>query len=235
MISVCIATYNGEHYIERQLRSILSQLGPTDEVVISDDGSTDGTLSVVRAIASPLIHIYVNEGDHGYTPNFENALRHATGDIIFLADQDDEWCEGKVKTMMQLLQTHALAVSDAVVVDDEGRTLAPSFYAERQPRRTWLGNVIKFGYLGCCMAFRREVLKRALPFPANHVLCTHDNWLFLVAKTYYKVAISDARLIRYCRHAGAISSGTENAGRSPWFRIHYRLYLMRHLLQRALR
>lgn len=61
MISVCIATYNGEKYIHRQLESILKQLTDNDEIIISDDMSTDSTLDVIRSIGSPLIHVYINE------------------------------------------------------------------------------------------------------------------------------------------------------------------------------
>lgn len=84
MISVCIATYNGERFIKEQLLSIIGQLSPDDEIIISDDGSADNTLGIVRELNSPLIKIFTNTGEHGYTPNFENALSHAKGDYLSL-------------------------------------------------------------------------------------------------------------------------------------------------------
>ena len=97
MISVCIATYNGEPFIAAQLESIIAQLSPEDEIIISDDGSTDRTLEVVQALDFPCVRILHHEGEHGYVSNFENALRAARGDVIFLSDQDDLWKPGKVE------------------------------------------------------------------------------------------------------------------------------------------
>ena len=233
MISVCMATYNGERFIKRQLKTILEQLGDDDEVVISDDGSTDGTLDVVRSLNSPLIHIYINEGEHGYTPNFENALWHARGEFIFLSDQDDVWLPGKVDVCMKALASCDFVVSDAVIVDAEEQVLYPSFFGQRLHFKGFLGNMLTMGYVGCCMAFRKRVLERVLPFPANHVLCTHDNWFMVVALMYYQVKVTEEKLIAYRRHGDNASSGVENAGASTFFRVRYRLYLLAHLLRRA--
>jgi len=231
MISVCIATYNGATYIKRQLLSILSQLSADDEVVISDDKSTDKTIEAVRALGSPLIHIYENTGKHGYTPNFENALRHATGDYIFLADQDDEWQADKVATMLKALETADFAVSDAVVVDANSNLIADSYFSLRHPYKSLAGNIYKFGYLGCCMAFRRTILAKALPFPADHAICTHDNWLFLVGKAFYRTTVLNDKLIRYYRRGDNASTGGLAPSTTVAFKIKYRLYLLYQLIR----
>lgn len=233
MISVCIATYNGERYIEQQLESILSQLTDDDEVIISDDSSTDATVSVIKAMDSPIIHLFNNDREHGYTSNFENALMHARGDYIFLSDQDDVWTKDKVAVCMDLLKSYDMVVSDAYVVDSDMNTLYDSYYELRNPKRTLIGNIVKFGYLGCCLAFNSIVLTKALPFPCNHKLCTHDNWLFLVAKTFYKVKITNNKLIYYRRHQGNTSEGGIKDTTSIFFKIHYRMYLIKHLLRIA--
>ena len=111
MISVCMATYNGEKYIELQLRSILPQLSEDDEVIVSDDASTDQTLDVVRRLNDNRIKIVHHETDHGYTRNFENALKYAKGDYIFLSDQDDEWLPEKVQVTLQALPAVTLLKS----------------------------------------------------------------------------------------------------------------------------
>lgn len=95
MISVCMAAYNGEKYIKDQLSSILKQIGPNDEVVISDDGSKDKTKNIVDSLNDTRIRYVENRNKHGFTHNFENALRLAQGDYIFLADQDDIWLDNK--------------------------------------------------------------------------------------------------------------------------------------------
>lgn len=124
MISVCIATHNGEKYIKEQLDSILCQLSTEDEVVISDDGSTDSTLEILSDYNDSRIKVYQykqpykSRHPHSYVcKNFENALKHAEGDYIFLSDQDDYWMEGKVDKCVELLKTNLLVVHNADLVD----------------------------------------------------------------------------------------------------------------------
>ena len=115
MISVCMATYNGERYIKRQIDSILYQLGEDDELIISDDGSTDRTLEIIKKYNDSRIKIYehikkaelskVKKLRNFYyaTSNFENALIHSRGEYIFLADQDDIWESEKVTSTSSCL------------------------------------------------------------------------------------------------------------------------------------
>mgnify|MGYP002514878119 CR=1 FL=1 len=81
-----MATYNGEKYIREQLETILNQTVPVDEAIVSDDGSKDSTLDIVRSLGDPRIQIITGNPKPGYCGNFEYALKHTTGDIIFLAD-----------------------------------------------------------------------------------------------------------------------------------------------------
>ena len=97
MISVCIATYNGEKYIKQQLLSILKQIKVNDEIIISDDHSTDKTFNIIKSFNDTRIKFFLNNKGKGYTRNFENALEKAHGDIIFLSDQDDIWIDNKVE------------------------------------------------------------------------------------------------------------------------------------------
>ena len=201
MISVCIATYNGALYIKEQLNSILPQLSDNDEIIISDDHSTDDTLQIIRSINDKRIKIFINQGEKGYTPNFENALQKALGEYIFLCDQDDIWMENKVSYCINELQSYDFIVSDAVIINSDGQATKDSFYKERIVYKSLIGNIYKFGYLGCCMAFKRNILEKVLPFPHNHQYCTHDNWIFLIAKSFYKSTISNEQLIKYRRHS----------------------------------
>ena len=103
MNSICIATYNGEKYIKEQLNSILSQINEDDEIIISDDGSQDKTLDVIQEITDSRIVIIKNDSRrHGIIGNFQNALKHANGEYIFLSDQDDVWCKEKYLTVATL-------------------------------------------------------------------------------------------------------------------------------------
>ena len=93
-ISVCIATYNGEKYIDEQLLSILKQLGPDDEVIIVDDYSKDNTVDKIRKFNDPRVNIYENEVNRSHVYSFGRAISLATSDIIFMSDQDDLWIDG---------------------------------------------------------------------------------------------------------------------------------------------
>src|SRR6266702_1070934 len=98
-ISVCMATHNGARYIRQQLETILFQLGPDDEVVVSDDSSTDETIAIIKSFADQRIRLFENNTFYSSIFNFENALRRATGDIIVLSDQDDIWLDNKIATI----------------------------------------------------------------------------------------------------------------------------------------
>lgn len=232
MISVCIATFNGEKYIKEQLLSILPQLDKNDEIIISDDYSVDSTLDIIHGIHDSRIRIIMNKSTKGYTSNFQNALLHAKGDYIFLCDQDDVWVDDKVRYCIKQLQSCDFIVSDAIVVDEKKNIISNSFFEERKNFTSFIGNLYKFGFLGCCMAFRKNILYKALPFPENHQYCTHDNWLFLVAKAFYKVNVVSEKLILYRRHISNVSTGGLVNQTSFSFKIAYRCYLLYHLLLR---
>jgi len=88
MISVCIATYNGEKYIKEQLDSIINQLDKNDEIIISDDGSSDNTIKIIESYKDGRIVLYKNSFKN-VVLNFEFAIDKSKGDYIFLSDQDD--------------------------------------------------------------------------------------------------------------------------------------------------
>ena len=91
MISVCIATYNGEHYINQQLKSILSQLSYNDEIIISDDSSNDKTINIIESFNDKRIKLLKYQKYFNPIYNFENTLKNVSGDYIFLSDQDDNF------------------------------------------------------------------------------------------------------------------------------------------------
>lgn len=234
MISVCIAAYNGARYIREQIESIVPQLGENDEIIVCDDHSTDNTVDIVKHLPYPQIRLYENAENLGYTGNFEHCLSLCRGEYIFLCDQDDVWFPNKVSVCLEALKQADFVVSDAIITDAAGHEIYPSFYAQRGIHRSWFGNIVKFGFLGCLCAFKRSVRDKALPFPKQRHLCTHDNWLFLVGKTFFKVKILTQPLVRYRRHGDNASKGSVYAGTPLTFKIRYRLYLICQLLRRSL-
>ena len=224
MVSVCMATYNGAKYIREQVDSILQQLGETDELVVSDDGSTDKTLDILRSYHNPRIKIHPGP-QRGLTYNFENAISHASGDYLFLSDQDDVWEPTKVKRMVEALQTSDLVICDAWIADKDAKSTGQSLYDMFKPHKGFVRTVYHTSYIGCCTAFRRTILKRLLPFPPHIIM--HDYWIGQIADMYYKTEFIPDKLLRYRRHESNTSALTTN--KSPlslWKKLTYRFWFV---------
>ncbi|MCI7089629.1 MAG: glycosyltransferase family 2 protein [Prevotella sp.] len=229
MISVCVATYNGEKFIREQIDSILCQLSSDDEIIVSDDGSTDGTIVIINCIGDKRIRIIEGPRKHSPTFNFENALKEAKGDYIFLADQDDVWKTNKVEVCMKWLQKYDCVVSDAEVTDSNLNPLYPSLYAIMQVRQGHIYNTVwKNGYTGCCMAFRRNILEASLPFPKD--IPMHDIWIGNVAAYKYNVKFIPDKLILFRRHKETISCNGKGSKYSIWQQMKFRWTIIKNIV-----
>lgn len=223
MISVCLAAHNGGEYLKEQIDSILSQLKVNDELIISDDGSTDSSLEIIRSFNDKRIKLFIQNSPRGLlsheyaTLNFENALLHATGDYIFLSDQDDVWCEKKVQVMMQYLNIYDYVVSDAFVTDKYLNIISETRFTKEEKVffNKYLAVILSTPYQGSCAAFRRCVLDKALPFPKG--IQSHDRWIGNVAAFYFKYIIIPEKLIYYRRHEGTTSNVFGRGGKSAGF------------------
>lgn len=207
-VSVAMATYNGENYIKPQIDSILSQLGKEDELIVSDDHSTDGTISIIEEYmkADPRVKLVMNE-EKGVTANFENAIKRTQNDIIFLSDQDDVWKPEKVQTVLSYYEKNPqilMIMSDITVVDNDLNPTIESFYEFRGSRAGVLKNIIKNSYIGCAMSFRKELKERILPIPRNVPM--HDMWIGLVADMSKAALLIPEKLIYYRRHNATVTT-----------------------------
>ena len=211
MISVCLATYNGEKYLRQQIDSILSQLEQGDELVVSDDGSKDSTLEILRSYNDTRIKVLHNQSIHGVNGNFENALIHAKGDIIFLSDQDDVWISGKVEACVNALKDCECVVHDAIVVNMNLEVKNPSFFTERKSGPGFWKNIYKNTYLGCGMAFKREVLNVCLPIPKTTAYF-HDNWIGCIADLKFRLRFIPFKGIYFRRHSDNTSCTAKKSG-----------------------
>ena len=206
-----VITYNGERWIAEQLRSIMGQTHPVDEIVVADDASHDQTLSTVREVLAGWGgRVRVIERDHnvGVRANLESALATASGDVVFLCDQDDRWHPHKVARQVAEFDAPEveLAFSDATVVSDDGTAQQGLWDAvgfTRGLRARWAADPLgvllaKEVVTGATLACRRELLVRALPIPRHR---WHDSWLALTAVLTggSVTAIPDALMI-YRRH-----------------------------------
>lgn len=231
-ISVCMATYNGEKYLRTQLDSILKQLASDDELIISDDGSTDNTINIINSYEDHRIKL-LRANFKNLILNFENSLKEACGDVIFLSDQDDVWFDNKVAKCKEELKFNLLVFSNAAMfygADIEGYEL---FFKDSKKKTGILNNLIKVKFLGATLAFRKEILKKALPFPKN--IPMHDIWIGLVAETMGTTFYIDEPLIHYRRHDNAASNTGRRSANSFFTKLKIRRNLALSLLKRVLR
>lgn len=224
-ISVCLATYNGEAFLEEQLCSIISQLGTEDEIIISDDFSTDSTASIIHSFNDTRIKYILNQTKtHSPVSNFQNALEYATGDIIFLSDQDDIWLPSKVEKCIKALDSADLVLHDAIVVDKFLVCVSKSLFSLRHVKRGYIANLYKNSYIGCCMAFKKNVINYVLPFPKRTPM--HDVWIGLNAELLGKVSFISEPLIMYRRHGNNASNTVGKSNMSIYYQFNYRLILL---------
>jgi glycosyltransferase involved in cell wall biosynthesis len=237
-----MATYNGEKYIKKQIDSILCQLDRNDELIISDDGSTDKTLDIIESLndtrITVLYHQEVNNIYSGYYKiifavgrNFENAIKATKGDYIFLSDQDDIWLPNKVKLSIDKLQLYDLVVSDCAIIDHEGRLLKRSYFDEFiRPSKHILRTIYKSSFHGCCMAFRKDLKSYILPFPNNPV--GHDTWIGLVAIKNFSIVFLRKQTLLYRVHDSNLSvTGEFRSRNSFFFKFHYRIKTIKTYLK----
>lgn len=207
-ISVALAAYKGEQYIAKQLESILRQLGENDEIIISDDYPAGKTRDIVldMALADKRIR-YIEGPGKGVVRNFENAMLNCTGDVIFLSDQDDMWLPEKIELVMNEIRNGAqLVLHDASVTDSYLNITDESYFSSHGSNTSFSGNLAKNSFVGCCMAFTRELMLETLPFPEN--LPMHDWWIALVAlKKKRKTVMLRKPLILWRRHGNNVTGG----------------------------
>lgn len=186
-ISVCMATYNGEHYIAEQVASILAQLDADDELVVVDDASRDGTVAYMESLGDARVRVARNDRNLGHVQSFAKAVSLARHQYIFMADQDDVWLEGRVAAMRNALEASGamLVSSDSEFIDGGGKAIAPLRSGLRaRDSADHLGNIVRIfkgtaAYDGCAMAFRRPCLPLLLPFPSY--VESHDLWIAMAA------------------------------------------------------
>jgi glycosyltransferase involved in cell wall biosynthesis len=238
-----MATYNGEKYIKEQLDSILYQLGEEDEIVISDDDSTDKTIEIIESYHDRRIKIFHHKQDEKskskeiasvnlVTNNFENALKHASGDYIFLSDQDDVWLPNKVPVMLSYLIKYDYVVSDCYITDEKLKILYSTRFYEgaKIVKNRWKALFYSTPYQGGCAAFNRKVLTYVLPFPKK--LQSHDRWIGFVSSFFFKHIIISEKLIHYRKHQHNISSAASNKSENTiGYRIKCRMYYIIELFK----
>lgn len=232
MISVCMASFNGEKYIKEQINSILIQLGDEDELIISDDGSTDKTLEIIRGYDDNRLKLFYNNHTHGYAHNFENALKQSKGDYIFFSDQDDIWLPHKVEKMLPYLKEDNFVISDAFITNDK-LEIKDKISSWRKYKKGYVRNLYKGIYAGCTCAFTKKIKDFSLPFPLTNYI-QHDNWIGLLCELKFNVVYIEEPLILYRRHNNNTSDASSKSTKSLHFMIKYRIVLLSETLKRSI-
>jgi glycosyltransferase involved in cell wall biosynthesis len=211
-LSVVLATYRGEAYLQEQLESISAQSRPPDEVVLVDDGSDDGSVGIGRTWAARqpfAVRLETSDGNHGARAAFGRGIALASGGAIVLADQDDVWLPHRLADVEQALAadpTAGLVFADAVLVGTDGRELGESLWdavgLDDARRRDYATNpfaalVRRNDVTGATAAFRAEIRDLVLPIPPPWV---HDGWIAILAAAVSRVVLLDRPAIRYRQH-----------------------------------
>jgi glycosyltransferase involved in cell wall biosynthesis len=206
-ISVCMAAYNGARFIGEQIASVLAQLGSADELIVADDASTDKTVSILEGFRDPRLRVLRHAQNSGVIKAFERALRQATGEIIFLCDQDDIWRDSKVARVLAVFQNSprtTLVLTNGELMDAHGHALGEFLHSGAHLPLGAVANLIRNRYQGSTMAFRREILDAALPFPAG--IPMHDSWIGLVNALVGRAVYLPESLMLYRQHENNATS-----------------------------
>jgi len=208
-----MATRNGAPYLSEQLDSFMSQTRLPDELIVSDDASSDSTRELVRAFAvdAPFpVTLKTNSLPLGYARNFAQAMSACSGDLIFLSDQDDVWFDNKIKTMLEharAKQNTMCFMNDALLTD---ANLNPSKVSKMEQIRA-AGLTETAFVMGCCVTVRRSCLDLVLPLP--NTLNSHDNWLVGLADHLELIYRTNEVLQYYRRHGSNVSNFYVNESR----------------------
>ncbi len=208
-----MCTYNGSRFLQEQLDSIAAQTRQPDEMIVCDDKSEDDTVVILNSFAEKVpfsVHIQINPTNLGSTKNFENAIRMCTGDITFLADQDDIWYPEKTERIETILSSRTeigAVFTDAQVIDEFSNPVgyrlweSTGFNSSCQEfikKNRYFKILLKTSVVtGAAMAFRSIYRDFILPIPKNWV---HDGWIALLVSAAAELVFLKDPLIKYRQH-----------------------------------
>lgn len=210
LVSVVLATYNGERFLQQQLDSIYNQTYPNLEVIVCDDLSTDGTIHILERYKQHKgLSYYVNPQRLGVIKNFERAISLATGEYIALSDQDDLWLPHKLEKSLAKIQyiekttsphRPILVHTDLYITDDKGNVISDSYWkhAKLSPACSLNRLLLENSITGCTIFMNKLLAQISLPIPDKVLM--HDVWLGLVASSFGEVAFINEPTVYYRQH-----------------------------------
>ena len=214
MISILLASYNGEKFIAEQIESLLAQTFKDFKLYIYDDMSTDSTVSILQSYEKKhpkQIYVTLNkENTGGAKHNFIRMMIEHKDDYVMLCDQDDVWLPNKInKTLNEMKHietiygsdTPILVHSDLKIVDKSLHTLSNSFMKSMYAnyKKSALRNIVIQNTLTGCTAMYNRALARLIQEEPQYMVM-HDWWLILITSAFGKVSSILEPLILYRQH-----------------------------------
>ncbi len=201
LVSVVLATYNGEAFLAKQLESVFLQSYSPIEVIAVDDGSTDATIQVLNEYAAryPTLKIFTNESNLGFIKNFEKGCRLANGAFIACCDQDDYWQPDKIKKMVAAIGTHPMIYCDSDLCDQDlqKKGTRVSDLVVCQSFNSCLQQAVFCRIYGHATLISKALLDKALPFLD---MIPHDWWLSYTATLCGEIQYLPEPLVLYRQH-----------------------------------
>jgi glycosyltransferase involved in cell wall biosynthesis len=219
LVSVVMATYNGERFLREQMESLLNQSYTNLEIVIVDDASTDTTIPILDeyVLNNNKIRLYKSEVNLGYIKNFEKGILLCKGEYIALSDQDDIWLPEKISRLMDSREDHPLVYCNSELIDGNGKELGIKLTDLKNLIDFWspLNYVVGGTASGHAMLVKKEVILASLPLP---LLVTHDYWIGFVSTFYGKLKYIDEALVLYRQHGGNVVGVTAGSAKATKYR-----------------
>jgi len=208
LVSIVLSAFNGERYLEEQVKSIMNQTYRNLEIIIIDDNSTDKSLGIANKLKmqDSRIKVYRNAANLGLVPNFLKGASFSSGELICFCDQDDWWSPDKIEVLKQLLEKskeNMLAYSDLEICDERLQCIKPSFWKSfgLRPKKGCLKELsfLKNITPGCTMMFRKKV-KDMLIVVSSDVPFMHDHLALILSSGLGRIVYSKEKLVKYRQH-----------------------------------
>lgn len=215
MISIALATYNGEKYLKQQLDSIFSQTYPDFELIIGDDCSKDNTINIINEYISKgkKIKLIQNTSNLGFKKNFESIISHCNGDYIAFCDQDDIWTNDHLEVLINNIENNLLICANAALIAQDSTNLGLTtkecyLIPDSLNSDNALAYLLHTNFCqGTASLISKDLLKTASPIPEN--IGFHDWWLALVSSLTKQIKYIDNIVLYYRQHNSSVTKSSK--------------------------
>ena len=213
--SVVIALYNKESHIQSTLESVLTQTFKDFEIIVVNDGSTDGSTSVVKSINDSRIH-YVSQENKGASAGRNTAISKASGQYIALLDADDLWQPNYLETIQQLILSYPKesVFATAVTLETMSNSI-PSVYSIKniKDKQVYVVDYFESSTINSLLTSSSTVLhQRVFEEIGNYdtsIKSGQDTDLWIRIGLHYKVIFINEALVRYRYEKRSLSHRTK--------------------------